>query len=275
MTRALIIHATDLAAVSDGAFRHALKLGLAQRARLRLVHVHDREREAPAPIEAFPHVRETLVKWGMLAPGAPAAAIEAQLGLSVSKAEAAASRPEAALEHLLADAAPQLIVLGTRGADGLELLRQGSFAETLARHAGAPALFVPEGARGFVAAEDGAFSLRNVLVPIAAAPAPARALAAACRLLDSIASGARLHVLHVGEARDMPAYFIPGPRQHTAIARQGPVVDTIVGVAEEIDADLIVMATEGHQSLLDSLRGSTTERVLRRARRPLLAVPAA
>jgi nucleotide-binding universal stress UspA family protein len=33
------------------------------------------------------------------------------------------------------------------------------------------------------------------------------------------------------------------------------------------------MATEGHQGFLDALRGSTTERVLRGALCPVLAVP--
>ena len=33
------------------------------------------------------------------------------------------------------------------------------------------------------------------------------------------------------------------------------------------------MATEGHNGILDALRGSVTERVLRRCERPLLAVP--
>ena len=56
--------------------------------------------------------------------------------------------------------------------------------------------------------------------------------------------------------------------------RPGPVVGTILEVAEEVSADLIVMATAGHKSVLDALRGSTTEAVLRKAQRPLLAVPA-
>jgi len=38
-------------------------------------------------------------------------------------------------------------------------------------------------------------------------------------------------------------------------------------------ADLIAMGTQGHDSLMDTLRGSTTERVMRRAACPLLAVP--
>jgi nucleotide-binding universal stress UspA family protein len=51
-------------------------------------------------------------------------------------------------------------------------------------------------------------------------------------------------------------------------------VDEIVAAADTWAADLIVMATAGHSGVLDALRGSTTERVLRRARCPVLAVPA-
>ncbi|MEI7932093.1 MAG: universal stress protein [Alphaproteobacteria bacterium] len=40
------------------------------------------------------------------------------------------------------------------------------------------------------------------------------------------------------------------------------------------NADLIVMATAGHDSVMDALRGSKTEQVLHRARRPLLTAPA-
>jgi nucleotide-binding universal stress UspA family protein len=42
----------------------------------------------------------------------------------------------------------------------------------------------------------------------------------------------------------------------------------------EFDVDLIVMMTERHTSLFDLLCGSTTERVVRGARCPLLAIPA-
>jgi nucleotide-binding universal stress UspA family protein len=47
----------------------------------------------------------------------------------------------------------------------------------------------------------------------------------------------------------------------------------ILAAAESHAADLIVMATAGHDGVLDALRGSTTEQVLRRASCPLLAVP--
>ncbi len=59
----------------------------------------------------------------------------------------------------------------------------------------------------------------------------------------------------------------------TAIQREGAVVEQILEHANEPPADLIVMATAGHQGFLDALRGSTTEQVLRQASCPVLAVP--
>ena len=56
--------------------------------------------------------------------------------------------------------------------------------------------------------------------------------------------------------------------------REGDVVDEIGAAADLVKADLIVMPTEGRHGVFDALRGSTTERVLRRARCPVLAVPA-
>jgi nucleotide-binding universal stress UspA family protein len=57
--------------------------------------------------------------------------------------------------------------------------------------------------------------------------------------------------------------------------RQGGVVETIAEVADETSANLVVMATAGHKTLLDALRGSTTEGVVRKAHRPVLAIPEA
>ncbi len=54
---------------------------------------------------------------------------------------------------------------------------------------------------------------------------------------------------------------------------QGNAVETILRVASDIPADLIVMGTQGHQGFLDALRGNTTEQVLRESTCPILAVP--
>jgi nucleotide-binding universal stress UspA family protein len=52
-------------------------------------------------------------------------------------------------------------------------------------------------------------------------------------------------------------------------------VAEILAVAERVQADVIVMPTAGERGLLEMLAGSTTQQVVRRARCPVLAVPAA
>ena len=54
---------------------------------------------------------------------------------------------------------------------------------------------------------------------------------------------------------------------------QGSIVDIILAMGKDFDVDLIVMTTAGHNSLRDMMCGSVTERVLRGARCPLLALP--
>lgn len=274
MQRPLILHPTDLGPASDSAFRHALALALAEKGSLRLAHIHRRDGEAAARIDAFPHVRETLARWGVLAADAPRAAVAERLGLHVSKAELVATRAELGLETLVDEEAPDLLVLGTRPAAVREALGQRSFAEALARHARTPALIVPANSPGFVGEADGAISLKTILLPVAARPHPRLALAAIARLVNALHADAHLTVLHVGPEEEAPHLDMPEGARYSTMIGQGPVADAIVAVADEIGADLIVMATEGHNSLPDALRGDTTEQVLRRARRPVLAVPA-
>jgi len=121
--------------------------------------------------------------------------------------------------------------------------------------------------------QDGSARLRNVLIPIADDPDASGAVAAALRLADLLDQDACFHLLHIGPPDAMPPHSLEG-RLGNEIGRQGPLVDTIVEVADEVRADLIVMATAGHKGFLDALMGSTTEGVLRKARRALLAVPA-
>jgi len=58
----------------------------------------------------------------------------------------------------------------------------------------------------------------------------------------------------------------------TTDMRQGVPEDEIIGYAEEAGVDAIVMGTHGRRGLRRYVLGSTTERVLRRAPVPVLAV---
>jgi nucleotide-binding universal stress UspA family protein len=49
------------------------------------------------------------------------------------------------------------------------------------------------------------------------------------------------------------------------VAKVGEPADAILQTATELRADLIVMTTDGPDGFLDALRGTTSERVLRKA----------
>jgi nucleotide-binding universal stress UspA family protein len=55
--------------------------------------------------------------------------------------------------------------------------------------------------------------------------------------------------------------------------RDGDPVDAILAVAEECDADVIVMGTSGHGALPEQSLGSTSAQVAATTRRPMLLVP--
>jgi len=57
-----------------------------------------------------------------------------------------------------------------------------------------------------------------------------------------------------------------------AIVRNGNPVDTIVGVADEIGADLVVVGTHGRRGIQHAILGSVAERVVRTARQAVLTV---
>ena len=266
-----VLHPTDLSADGVAAFAHALKVALAGRSDLSIVHT-GAGLEASGEWSAFPQVRETLIGWGLLTEGASPDSV-GELGLHVHKSDIGAAEPGKAVAHFADRHGCDLIVLATHPRRGLERWTRPSVAEPLAREAGLPTLFLPEGAAGFVDPASGAAALNTILVPVDDTPDPARAAALAVKLARAIGGEkAMIHLLHVGAGRPTVNADLAGSNIQWREA-EGGVVEAICQTASAIDADLIVMATHGHDGFLDALRGSTTEQVLRRAARPLLAVP--
>lgn len=269
---AAILHPSDFTPESDAAFAHALKIALATRAELSLLHAIGDEEDH---WENFPGVRATLERWGLMPAGSPRHDV-AKLGIAIHKLLAHGRDPLHSVRHYIADHPFDLIVLATHPHEGRMRWLHPSAAEPIARESHGATLFIPGGAKGFVAPADGSISIRNVLVPVATNPWPERAVTCAYRLAHALGMGdAMFHLLHVGPASGMPDVAPDGEAgvQWPQIVRSGPVVETILEVADEVRADLIAMTTDGHHGFLDALRGSTTERVLREAGRPLLAVP--
>jgi len=139
-------------------------------------------------------------------------------------------------------------------------------------------LFVPASAkRNLVALADGDLTLASVLVPVDDRPSPRAAIEFARRVAEVIGDKrVPIVVLHVGD-QDSGSSFESTDGDTWAferLQRTGDPVEQILETAEEIGANLVVMPTAGRNGFLDAMRGSTTERVLRRAPCPVLAVPA-
>jgi nucleotide-binding universal stress UspA family protein len=270
-----VLHPTDLTVSGDLAFAHALKIALAGKSKLYVLHAGP-DREDEVDWSGFPGVRQTLTKWGMLPEGSAPAEVGARLGIHLAKISARERDPVRAIARFADDHKSDLIVLASHGREGLPRWLHGSVAEAAARKADVPTLFLPPAASGFVDPESGALRLNTVLLPIDHRPHPRAAVRAADRLCRTLgASDVALHLVYVGEQGDMPALTLDGETPFKLIrsARAGEVVEQILAAAAEYGANLIAMATAGHQGFLDALRGSTTERVLRHAPCPVLAVP--
>ena len=268
-----VLHPTDFSDASADAFVHALRIALAAKAKLYILHVAS---GAEDDIMDFPPVRETLARWGLMSANEPPQAVQAKLGVRIAKIDLEPQAPAQAVHRFLTDHPPDLMVLATEARHGPARWLHGSVAEKLARGTTAPTLFVPAKARGFVDQMRGEVRLRHVLIPIDRKPKPAAAVAAVmgfAQLLVGMDAEERL--MHVG--KEPPQVARPNAPERTlpVALRQGDVVKAIIDAAEEWPADLIGMATAGHRNVLDIVRGSTTERVLRQAPCPVLAVPEA
>jgi nucleotide-binding universal stress UspA family protein len=169
-----------------------------------------------------------------------------------------------------------LIVVETRQHKGRMVWMEECVAEPLASSSGEMTLILPQGSTGFVCPDDGRIALKNVVIPIASHPSPRPAVEAARRFMVHLPNAAgTATLLYVGDSCEMPAVPLPDVPGWAwePVVRSGDVVDAILETASVRQADLIVMTTEGRHGFLDALRGSTTERVLRQARCPMLTMP--
>ncbi len=194
---------------------------------------------------------------------------------------------EYAAEHNI-----DLIALGTHGRRGLRRLLLGSVAEEVVRLAPCPVLTVPERAE---ASSPG--QVRRILVPVDFSENARLALTSASQLAGLY--GARLEVLHVVDQVVYPDFYpplvppvgvagdelrersearlkellagVPHPdaKTHVGSGRASP---EIVRFADELPADLIVIASHGLTGFRHMLLGSVTEQVVRSAPCPVFTV---
>jgi nucleotide-binding universal stress UspA family protein len=257
-------------AFDDGderAFAHALRIVVGAGGRLRQVHLGDRPRDGGPEWGDYPRVRETLQRWGLSLDG-----------MAVEKVLAAT--PGDVAEGLLFASRLQptdLIVLATSARSGVARLVHGSVAESVLEGThSTPILLLPPGA-GFVDPASGRIQMRHVLAPVASPPGYRPLLLQCQRLMLSLGvSGVSGRVLHFeGSGGGLDGSTLPaGPIEWELSVRStaGDVEETLLEEIRKTSPDLVVMTTAGPHGLTGLLRGSVTERILRQASCPVLAL---
>lgn len=272
-----IFHPTDFSDTSVCALVHALKLAVETSAVLHVFHATPGG--DPVDWKTYPRVEEILERWaGQSLSGVPDEKRDPvdgpDAGLKVERTISTGSNPVVEILEHLQRCPADLIVLATHARKGIERLLSRAVAAPVAREAGGMTLFVPKGARGFVDPATGEVSLRRVLVPISHNPSPQHAVDRLAGFLDTMGGPfVFCTFIHVGAPEAAPRFVLPKRGWTCAtLYRQGDVVEEILRAAAENSSDLLVMATEGRQSLKDTISGSTTEQVVRGAPCPVLTV---
>jgi nucleotide-binding universal stress UspA family protein len=270
-----VLFPCDMSPESERAFEHARFLAESFGARLTLYHAV----EVPDPSyahwafnrgrEIWTHVEHTARE--LIQRKADTLSIRHEV-----QVERTSSVPEALLTYIRSHQ-PDLTVMATHGREGLRHFLLGSVTESVFRHSFRPVLCVREVAHG------GTLPYRRVLVPTDLSLASRLAFPMAAQIARRFSSEVlAVHVVGAGSgaATEVPseawlwkfyqAEFPDVPV--TAQVHGGPVWQRIVETAAVEKADLIVMATRGHDSLADRMIGSNTERVVRHAPCPVLVV---
>lgn len=266
-----IVLPTDKTRATKGAFYHALRLAMATHAHLRMIHV-----DPPKSEEfwhSFPRVRDTVTRWERLDHHADEKDLR-RLGLGIRKVVARGDDPVEALSDEIKERQNDLLIMAPRQRTGLSSLLHKSVSNTLLQETAGPCLLVPEGVRGFIN-DDGVVMLGRILFPIDLTPSPKAAFDGAAWLCERLGkSQMNGTLLHVGdEGKGMP--HMPESSQNWSWTQRFDKGDPAAAIIEEAtrgDIDLIVMVTQGRTSLMDNVRGSVTERVIKGAPCPVLAI---
>jgi sulfur dioxygenase len=169
---------------------------------------------------------------------------------------------------------PDLVVCGSHRRDGVWQLVSGSVAEAVARNVTVPTLVVPVDGPG-LSSSRGELHVERVLVPAGDADSARAGIAAVDWWARSTGQKRPdIVLLEVGDAAGVEvgdALLVGARVRHEPSS--GTLEAVVDRVARDSGANLIVMATRGHDGIQDALLGSHTERVLRSVELPLLIVP--
>ena len=201
--------------------------------------------------------------------------------------------PATELARMIKSSGAMLVVIGTHGHTGFNRFLFGSTCEKLLRQSPAPVLAIRQPEPEAVFNAD-TFALERIACTTDLSDLSRSVLPFAAELCATV--DAELVVVHVLDSRldalpyaavDAPYHghfreraetvlkewtqWLKAPKVHIRVL-QGIPSDIIGDFVRDHDVDLLVMATHGHSGLAHALLGSTTERVVRTAPCPVLAI---
>lgn len=285
-----ILVPTDGSDHSVRAAEHGLALGRLFDATVHVLTVVDVD-GATGPLEAS-EANEDLVDELQAAGDDALEAVEAVASESDRlQTEVVTGQPAEAILEYTATHDVDMVAMGTHGRTGLDRYVTGSVTEHVIRHVDVPVLSVRAGT------QHPADEYDDILIPTDGSEYASQAIDHGLEIAQR--TGARVHAVNIVDLGDLaasPSLTTPtdmasqfesqGKNATDAIAeraraagltvatevREGIPAKDLLQYANGNDVDLIAMGTHGRTGLSRYLLGSTTERVIRHADMPVLAV---
>lgn len=206
------------------------------------------------------------------------------------------SNPAAGILEAQKEIGADLVVMSSHGRTGLAHLILGSVAEKVVRESVCPVLTIRQGD-----AEVASSAFQHILVPVDIADRSATALICARQIAAQ--HGGTIYPLHVVPTEDIylqrdvyrlqegegtnlvraekvakerlaeiSQTYLDGVRYEPVVHVSSDPARTFLEMEKEVGADLLVMATHGFTGLFHLLLGSLTEKMMREAGCPVLAL---
>ncbi len=204
------------------------------------------------------------------------------------------SNPAAGILEAQKEIGADLVVMSSHGRTGLAHLILGSVAERVVRESVCPVLTIRQG-------EATPSAFQHILVPVDIADRSATALTCARQIAEQ--HGGTVYPLHVVPTEDIylqrdvyrlqegggtnlvraekvakerlaeiSQTYLDGVRYEPVVHVSSDPARTFLEMEKEVGADLLVMATHGFTGLFHLLLGSLTEKMMREAGCPVLAL---
>lgn len=249
-------------------FAHAVKLAQASKGALEIIDVRSKDKKTTET----PSVRTLLEQWGVLPAQSTRSAV-ADLGLKVTKIIKSGNKKREITKRFNRHD-HDILVIGTQPHKHLPRFFGTDLEELLAQYFNETTLFIPQRGRSFVHEKTGAVSIDCIVVPVAESTdcEPSFHL---LKQLISLFPDLKPKVigLHVGVTFPHVSPSLLEGINWSEVVRPASISSSIIDVANAEKADLILMTTNGRDSLSQKIIGSNTEQVLRHAPCPLFAVP--